>query len=378
MPPFAAAAYSRSPSGCTDSARTRPDTRGLFAACPRRIERRAERQPEVSRAGGLAEDDAHSPGPVAGTPGYSHSSRASGEEGGVEVELLALGRGEPPAGARIVAALTFGVRGPLVDAHGSPPVPVSGTTRIQPSRNAAGVSGRRAVCVAARIASVRHVAGVSRQRNAWFLSEHRDLRQPHLALLGEIRLHEDRPGAQGRCEGGEPGADPVAGEGQGLAWQDPGRQVRSARGVHQDRERHRLAEVDVQRVALAVADDIRVRDRLLRRQRVGLAEQAELTAAAAALGRECGDDLVDQPEPAVVVVDEEAEHAVVRAGELADAHGEGDRCQGLLGGDPLGCAGRVGEVEVVLGPKLQTQLRAGDRDRAADQPRDVFAAERRE
>ena len=129
---------------------------------------RAERQPEVREVVGRRAERRRSAAGAAppGGPGQGPAGR----------ERLLM-RERPPAvvdevapAERVVLALSAGISdvGPLVDAHREPPG-CSGTTRTHPSRNAAGVSGSSAVCVAARIASVRHVAGVSRQRNAWFV-----------------------------------------------------------------------------------------------------------------------------------------------------------------------------------------------------------------
>ena len=82
-----------------------------------------------------------------------------------------------------------------------------------------------------------------------------------------------------------------------------------------------------------------------RRQLGRRAEDPELSLAAAARGRGPGDGLVDEAEPREVVVDEEPEHAVVGAGELADPDGErhparGRRCRLPLRGPVAGRRGR--------------------------------------
>ena len=110
-------------------------------------------------------------------------------------------------------------------------------------------------------------------------------------------------------------------------------------------------------------------------KRVAGVQQAELPPAAACVEREVGDRLVHRPEPGEVVVDEEAEHAVVGAGELADPDRERDRLQCTLGGIPLRLALRVGQVDVVGGAQFEAQLSAHDGDRPANQAGDVLAAE---
>ncbi len=104
-------------------------------------------------------------------------------------------------------------------------------------------------------------------------------------------------------------------------------------------------------------------------------QQTELTPAAPGVAGQVGDRLVDRPEAGEVVVDEEPEHAVVGAGQLAEPHGEGHRLQLALGGVPLGLAGGIAEVDALGRAQLQAQLGAGDGDRAADEAGDVLAAE---
>ena len=106
-------------------------------------------------------------------------------------------------------------------------------------------------------------------------------------------------------------------------------------------------------------------------------EQAELAAAAPGVAGEIGDRLVDGPEAGEVVVDEEPEHPVVGAGQLADPHRERHRLQLALGGVPFGLAGGIAEVDVVGRAQLEPELGADDGDRAADEPGDVLAAEAR-
>ena len=216
-----------------DSAFTRPATRGVPAAWPVDDRRRAERQPHVaSRVGGRGQ-----------RPGGAGRGRARGgcraaatdPRGG---ERARRGRARrapcqepwPPAADRR-RRLAARCRRPRVAGsrrrRSSSLVALrswSGATRIQPSRSSAGVSGRSAVWVAARIASVRHVAGVSRHEEVLVGAEHRHLRQPHLALGVEVGLDEHRAGAQRRRDGGEARADPVAGERERLARQHAGRQ----------------------------------------------------------------------------------------------------------------------------------------------------------
>src|SRR5437867_4067227 len=96
-----------------------------------------------------------------GTPGLASAV-------GVEVGPSPREEACAPTGIVVLDLAPFDVW-PVVAAHGVPPFDappsrfaLSGATRIHPSRSSAGVSGRSAVCVAARMASVRQVAGVSR------------------------------------------------------------------------------------------------------------------------------------------------------------------------------------------------------------------------
>ena len=110
-------------------------------------------------------------------------------------------------------------------------------------------------------------------------------------------------------------------------------------------------------------------DGLLRWHNRRRAVRFELTLLTAAVEGLFGDDLVDKMNMFVVVVDKVSEQPVIGARELTNADGEraiGERRR------------RRGRFEAEVGFDAQHQRRAHDRDRSADETRDVLAADRAE
>ena len=127
---------------------------------------------------------------------------------------------------------------------------------------------------------MRQVAGVSRHRKFWFLPNTDTFGRRTCSFGVEVGLDQHRPGAQRRRDRREPRSHPVARERDRLARQDARGQRGLAGRVHEDRERHRLADVQRQRVGVVRAGDVGVVDRRRRRH----AGDAARTARA---GRGC-------------------------------------------------------------------------------------------
>ena len=140
-----------------------------------------------------------------------------------------------------------------------------------------------------------------------------------------------------------------------------------ARRQHQDRQADHLPRTHEQGV---LGLDVGVGERVGRRD-LDLTQQPEVTAVASAVERMRRDDLVDDVEPRVVVVDEEAEHRVVAASEVADPDREPHRGErGEHGSSSVDAVGVGHEHLVDVVGSFETQRGAHERHRSADETGD--------